>query len=42
MIPDLRTLRRSYMDKEAIVMCDYTEPFGGHHIFMTPRYILKQ
>jgi len=30
------------MDKEAIVMCDYTEPFGGHHIFMTPRYILKQ
>lgn len=42
LIPDMRTLRKSYMEKEAIVMCDYTEPFGGHHIFVTPRYILKQ
>ena len=39
--PDFNSLRYSYVEKEAIVVCDYCEPFNGPEIFLSPRTILK-
>lgn len=39
--PDMATLRYSYMPNEAVVLCDYFEPFISKPMRFDPRHILK-